>query len=52
MFTANIFHEGQFEGRRAKVSMHLGRRPEEPVDSVLQEFYRSLLPWAPLMYIL
>ena len=27
-----FFHEGQFEGRRVKVSMHLGRRPEEPVD--------------------
>lgn len=38
-----FFHEGQFEGRRTKVSMHLGRRPEEPVDSVLQEFYRNLL---------
>jgi len=38
-----FFHEGQFEGRRVKVSMHLGRRPEEPVDSVLQEFYRNLL---------
>jgi hypothetical protein len=23
--------------------MHLGRRPEEPVDPVLQEFYRKLL---------
>jgi glycosidase len=38
-----FFHDGQLEGRRAKVSMHLGRRPEEPVDSVLQEFYRNLL---------
>ncbi len=38
-----FFHEGQFEGRRVKVSMHLGRRPEEPVDSVFQEFYRNLL---------
>jgi glycosidase len=38
-----FFHEGQFEGRRVKVSMHLGRRPEEPVDSGLQEFYRNLL---------
>jgi glycosidase len=38
-----FFHEGQLEGRRVKVSMHLGRRPEEPVDSVLQEFYRNLL---------
>jgi glycosidase len=38
-----FFHEGQLEGLRVKVSMHLGRRPEEPVDSVLQEFYRQLL---------
>jgi glycosidase len=38
-----FFHEGQLEGRRIKVSMHLERRPEEPVDSVLKEFYRQLL---------
>jgi hypothetical protein len=38
-----FFHEGQFEGRRVKVSMHLGRRAEEPVDPVLQEFYQKLL---------
>jgi hypothetical protein len=38
-----FFHEGQLEGRRVKVSMHLGRRPEEPVNLVLQEFYRKLL---------
>ena len=38
-----FFHEGQLEGRRVKVSMHLGRRPEEPVDSELQEFYGKLL---------
>jgi len=38
-----FFHEGQLEGRRVKVSMHLGRRPEEPVDPVLQEFYGKLL---------
>jgi len=38
-----FFHEGQFEGRRVKVSMHLGRRPEEPVDPVLQDFYQKLL---------
>ena len=38
-----FFHEGQLEGRRVKVSMHLGRRPEEPVDPILQEFYRKLL---------
>ncbi len=40
-----FFHEGQLEGRRIKVSMHLGRRPEEPVDPELQEFYRKLLDW-------
>ena len=40
-----FFHEGQFEGRRVKVSMHLGRRPEETVDPVLQEFYQQLLGW-------
>ncbi len=40
-----FFHEGQLEGRRVKVSMHLGRRPEEPVDPELQEFYRKLLNW-------
>ena len=40
-----FFHEGQLEGRRVKVSMHLGRRPEEPVDPELQEFYRKLLAW-------
>ncbi|AEB10200.1 alpha-amylase family glycosyl hydrolase [Desulfobacca acetoxidans] len=38
-----FFHEGQLEGRRIKVSMHLGRRPEEPVDPNLQKFYRKLL---------
>ncbi|HSO71041.1 MAG TPA: alpha-amylase family glycosyl hydrolase [Thermodesulfobacteriota bacterium] len=38
-----FFHEGQLEGRRIKISMHLGRRPQEPVDPVLQEFYFKLL---------
>jgi glycosidase len=38
-----FFHEGQLEGRQVKVSMHLGRRPEETVDPVLQQFYRKLL---------
>jgi len=38
-----FFHEGQLEGRRVKVSMHLGRRPEEPVDLVLWEFYQKML---------
>ena len=28
-----FFHEGELEGRRSHVSMHLGRRPVEPVDT-------------------
>jgi glycosidase len=38
-----FFHEGQLEGRRVKVSMHLGRRPEEEIDPILEEFYGKLL---------
>ncbi len=40
---ARLFHEGQFEGRKARLPVFLGRRPEEPVDPELQEFYRKLL---------
>jgi glycosidase len=45
-FTARglrFFHEGQLDGRRVHVSMHLGRRPWEPVDDELQAFYGRLL---------
>src|SRR5262249_8390729 len=38
-----FFHEGQFEGRRQRVSMHLARRPDEPVDEELRAFYEQLL---------
>jgi glycosidase len=38
-----FFHEGQLEGRRVHVSMHLNRRPQEPPDPVLVDFYRRLL---------
>jgi hypothetical protein len=38
-----FFHEGQLEGRRIKVSMHMGRWPDEHVDPVLKEFYLKLL---------
>jgi|UniRef100_A0A7V6A2Q4 glycosidase len=38
-----FFHEGQLEGRRIQVPMQLGRRPAEPVDPALQEFYDNLL---------
>jgi glycosidase len=39
-----FFHEGQLEGRRTHVSMHVGRRPEEPADESLRAFYARLLP--------
>jgi hypothetical protein len=38
-----FFHEGQFEGRRSRVSMHLGRRRVEPLNKDLQQFYMRLL---------
>jgi len=40
---ARLFHEGQFEGRRTRVPVFLGRRPEEPVNRELQVFYKKLL---------
>jgi glycosidase len=36
-------HEGQLDGRRVHVSMHVGRRPPEPVDADLRAFYLKLL---------
>lgn len=38
-----FFHEGQLEGRRTRVSMHLGRRRAEPVNADLKRFYMRLL---------
>lgn len=38
-----FFHEGQFDGRAVHVSMHLGRRPDEPVDEILRSFYERLI---------
>ena len=40
---ARMFHEGQFEGGKVRLPVFLGRRPAEPVDSALLEFYRKLL---------
>jgi hypothetical protein len=39
---AKLFHEGQFEGRRVRVPVQLGRRPEEDVNQDLVGFYRRL----------
>ncbi len=38
-----FFHQGQFEGRRKRISPHLARGPMEPVDENLQQFYDRLL---------
>ena len=40
---AVLFHDGQFEGRHARVPVFLRRRPQEPIDRGLQAFYTKLL---------
>jgi glycosidase len=38
-----FFHQGQFEGRTKRISPHLCRAPDEPVDQELKRFYQRLL---------
>ena len=38
-----FFHQGQFEGRRTRISPHLVRGPEEAIDQRLEQFYVKLL---------
>jgi glycosidase len=38
-----FFHQGQFEGRRKRISPHLVRGPSEPVNSAVRQFYERLL---------
>ena len=38
-----FFYQGQFEGRLKRISPHLGRAPEEPVNESLKQFYARLL---------
>ena len=40
---ARLWHEGQFEGRKVRVPVFLGRRPAEPVDEPLHAFYERLM---------
>ncbi len=40
---ARMFHEGQFEGRKVRLPVFLGRRPTEPIDEDLRVFYGKLL---------
>ena len=38
-----FFHQGQFEGRKKRISPHLVRGPDEPIDEKLKQFYDRLL---------
>ncbi|PWU21603.1 MAG: alpha-amylase [Candidatus Rokuibacteriota bacterium] len=38
-----FFHQGQFEGRKKRISPHLVRAPFEPTDDARQQFYHRLL---------
>ena len=38
-----FFHQGQFQGRKKRISPHLVRAPEEPVNEELEIFYNKLL---------
>ena len=40
---AVLLHEGQFEGRKVRLPVFLGRRPDEPPDTDLRTFYHALL---------
>lgn len=38
-----FFQQGQFEGKKIRISAHLGRAPEEPVNQQIEQFYNKLL---------
>ncbi len=40
---AQLYHDGQFEGWRRRVPVHLRRRPGEPVNEAFRTFYATLL---------
>ena len=40
---ARLLHEGQFEGRKVRLPVFLGRRPAETLDQDLAAFYKNLL---------
>jgi hypothetical protein len=44
---ATLWHEGQFDGWRVRLPVHLGRGPDEPVDHELRRFYLGLVVAAP-----
>lgn len=40
---ARLWHDGEFEGYRVKLPVHIGRGPIEPTDPVIDEMYRAEL---------
>ena len=40
---AKLIHEGQLEGRKVRVPVFLGRRPDEPVNEALRDVYCAVL---------
>ncbi|MCA2216488.1 alpha-amylase family glycosyl hydrolase [Jidongwangia harbinensis] len=40
---ATLWHEGQCEGRRVRLPVFLGRRPDEPADTGLRAFYDRVI---------
>jgi hypothetical protein len=38
-----FYHDGQFEGKRIRVPVQLGRAPEEPINEHIAGFYEKLL---------
>ena len=38
-----FFHQGQFTGRKKRISPHLNRAPDEPADPNIEQFYDRLL---------
>jgi len=40
---ARLIHEGQIEGRKVRLPVFLSRRPDEPVEPALRDFYLRLL---------
>ena len=38
-----FFHQGQFEGARVRVPVHLSRGPSEPINPQIRTFYAKLL---------
>jgi glycosidase len=39
---AHLYHEGQFEGRKVRVPVHLGRRQDEAANSEITALYNKL----------